>query len=109
MGRRGFGHRRGRRIHLGEQAPGLVIGHLARVCRGLLDDVNGSEGRAKAPAQFRIAAKVFADFSPSCRREYIDWIAEAKREETRLSRAEHGKAKELCVRLYPELFTARAS
>jgi len=29
------------------------------------------------------AAAVFADFSPSCRREYIEWIAEAKRAETR--------------------------
>jgi uncharacterized protein YdeI (YjbR/CyaY-like superfamily) len=29
------------------------------------------------------AAKVFAAFSPSCKREYIEWIAEAKRPETR--------------------------
>jgi uncharacterized protein YdeI (YjbR/CyaY-like superfamily) len=29
------------------------------------------------------AAAVFAAFSPSCKREYIEWIAEAKRQETR--------------------------
>lgn len=32
------------------------------------------------------AAKAFADFSPSARREYIEWITEAKREETRQAR-----------------------
>lgn len=34
------------------------------------------------------AAKIFADFSPSARREYIEWIIEAKRAETRSSRLE---------------------
>jgi uncharacterized protein YdeI (YjbR/CyaY-like superfamily) len=44
----------------------------------------------EAPAEFaaglkknKAAARVWADFSPSCRREYTDWIAEAKRPETR--------------------------
>jgi uncharacterized protein YdeI (YjbR/CyaY-like superfamily) len=32
------------------------------------------------------AQKVFDAFAPSCRKEYIDWIAGAKREETRLKR-----------------------
>jgi uncharacterized protein YdeI (YjbR/CyaY-like superfamily) len=32
------------------------------------------------------AAKVFAGFSPSCQREYSDWIAEAKRTETKEKR-----------------------
>jgi uncharacterized protein YdeI (YjbR/CyaY-like superfamily) len=31
----------------------------------------------------KAAAKVFAGFSPSCKREYTQWIAEAKRAETR--------------------------
>jgi uncharacterized protein YdeI (YjbR/CyaY-like superfamily) len=42
------------------------------------------------PAEFKTAlqrnkkaAAVFAAFSPSCKREYVEWIAEAKREETR--------------------------
>ena len=34
----------------------------------------------------RKAATAFAAFSPSQRREYIDWIVEAKREETRVKR-----------------------
>jgi uncharacterized protein YdeI (YjbR/CyaY-like superfamily) len=34
----------------------------------------------------KTAAKVFAGFSPSCQREYADWIAEAKRPETREKR-----------------------
>lgn len=44
----------------------------------------------KTPSQFvtalrknKKAASAFAAFSPSCRREYIEWIAEAKRPETR--------------------------
>jgi len=32
------------------------------------------------------ASAVFAAFSPSCKREYVEWIAEAKREETREKR-----------------------
>jgi uncharacterized protein YdeI (YjbR/CyaY-like superfamily) len=32
------------------------------------------------------AAATFDGFSPSCRREYIEWIVEAKREETRSKR-----------------------
>jgi uncharacterized protein YdeI (YjbR/CyaY-like superfamily) len=34
----------------------------------------------------KAASKVFAAFSPSCKREYTEWIAEAKREETRQKR-----------------------
>ena len=34
----------------------------------------------------KLAAKVFEGFSPSCKREYVDWIAEAKREETKEKR-----------------------
>jgi uncharacterized protein YdeI (YjbR/CyaY-like superfamily) len=31
----------------------------------------------------KAAANVFHQFSPSCKREYVEWIAEAKRPETR--------------------------
>ncbi|HTX42748.1 MAG TPA: YdeI/OmpD-associated family protein [Acidobacteriaceae bacterium] len=48
---------------------------------------------AEVPAEFALALKknrkaaaVFADFSPSCRREYVEWVAEARREETRAKR-----------------------
>ena len=34
----------------------------------------------------KAASKVFAAFSPSCKREYTEWIAEAKREETKQKR-----------------------
>ncbi len=36
----------------------------------------------------KAAAKVFADFSPSCQREYTEWIADAKRTETKARRVE---------------------
>lgn len=40
----------------------------------------------KALKANKAAAAVFGKFSPSCKREYIEWIAEAKREETREKR-----------------------
>lgn len=47
----------------------------------------------EAPPQFAAALKAnrkasaaFAGFSPSCKREYIEWIAEARRDETRNKR-----------------------
>jgi len=41
---------------------------------------------AAALKKNKLAGKAFAGFSPSCRREYADWIAEAKRPETREKR-----------------------
>jgi uncharacterized protein YdeI (YjbR/CyaY-like superfamily) len=41
---------------------------------------------AKALAQNKKAKKVFDDFSPSHRREYLEWITEAKTEATREKR-----------------------
>jgi len=41
---------------------------------------------AAALKKNRIAAKAFADFSPSCKREYCLWIAAAKRPETKEKR-----------------------
>jgi uncharacterized protein YdeI (YjbR/CyaY-like superfamily) len=47
----------------------------------------------EAPTEFTAALKkdkkaaaVFASFSPSCKREYVEWIADAKRDETRKKR-----------------------
>jgi uncharacterized protein YdeI (YjbR/CyaY-like superfamily) len=34
----------------------------------------------------KMAAKVFAEFSPSCKKEYAEWISEAKRDETKQKR-----------------------
>jgi uncharacterized protein YdeI (YjbR/CyaY-like superfamily) len=41
---------------------------------------------AAALKKNKTAAKIFAEFSPSCKREYIDWIVEAKRPETKEKR-----------------------
>ncbi len=41
---------------------------------------------AAALARNKKAAAQFAAFSPSCKREYVEWIAEAKRLETRVKR-----------------------
>jgi len=41
---------------------------------------------AAALKKSKKAAATFEAFSPSCRREYLEWITDAKREETRASR-----------------------
>ncbi len=41
---------------------------------------------AAALKKNKTAAKIFAEFSPSCKREYVEWIAEAKRWETKEKR-----------------------
>lgn len=41
---------------------------------------------AAALARNRRAAETFEAFAPSCRREYVEWITEARREETRAKR-----------------------
>lgn len=41
---------------------------------------------AAALKKNKAAGKVFAEFSPGCRREYVEWIAEAKRAETKEKR-----------------------
>jgi uncharacterized protein YdeI (YjbR/CyaY-like superfamily) len=43
---------------------------------------------AKALKANKKAAAGFAAFSPSCKKEYVEWIAEAKRPETRDKRIE---------------------
>jgi uncharacterized protein YdeI (YjbR/CyaY-like superfamily) len=52
--------------------------------------VKAPKAAVEAPAEFTAAlkkskatSKVFEAFSPSCKREYVEWIAEAKRPETR--------------------------
>ena len=51
------------------------------------------KAEAEVPAELAAALKknkaagtTFAAFSPSCKREYVDWIVEAKRLETREKR-----------------------
>jgi uncharacterized protein YdeI (YjbR/CyaY-like superfamily) len=52
--------------------------------------VKAPKAPVETPAEFaaalkknKVAGKVFEAFSPSCQREYVEWIADAKREETR--------------------------
>jgi uncharacterized protein YdeI (YjbR/CyaY-like superfamily) len=52
--------------------------------------VKAPKPAVETPAEFaaalkknKAAGKVFAALSPSCKREYVEWIADAKREETR--------------------------
>jgi len=52
--------------------------------------VKAPKATLETPAEFaaalqknRAAGKVFEAFSASCKREYVEWIADAKREETR--------------------------
>jgi len=56
---------------------------------------SGSKKKLVVPAYFRVALKknkkaktAFENFSYSHKKEYIDWITEAKREETRAKRIE---------------------
>jgi hypothetical protein len=55
--------------------------------------VKASVAAVKAPPEFTKALKAnkkasgaFAAFSPSCKREYVEWVADAKRAETREKR-----------------------
>jgi uncharacterized protein YdeI (YjbR/CyaY-like superfamily) len=55
--------------------------------------VKAPKPAVETPAKFatalkknKAAGKVFATLSPSCKREYVEWIADAKREETRARR-----------------------
>jgi uncharacterized protein YdeI (YjbR/CyaY-like superfamily) len=43
---------------------------------------------AKALAASKRAKAVFTDFAPSCKREYLEWIADAKKDDTRARRIE---------------------
>ena len=47
---------------------------------------------AAALKKNKVAAKAFGEFSPSCKREYCLWIAEAKRPETKAKRLKQAMA-----------------
>ena len=57
-----------------------------RVVKALKAAPEPPPGFAAALKKDRKASAVFAAFSPSCKCEYVDWIAEAKRDETRQKR-----------------------
>jgi uncharacterized protein YdeI (YjbR/CyaY-like superfamily) len=59
----------------------------------IAERVRKTKPEAEVPADLtaalkknKAAAATFKSFSPSCRREYVEWITDAKREETRAKR-----------------------
>ena len=89
----------GRLTSLGDLPPSEELEALVRKAMALSDaGVKPARNKvAKAPAEVppdlqqalagnAAAAAAFASFSPSCRREYVEWVTEAKRSETRAKR-----------------------
>jgi len=73
------------------QAPELVESgerkkSIARPKKTVKRSVHVPAELAAALRKNKLAAKAFEGFSPSCRREYAEWISEAKRPETREKR-----------------------
>ena len=76
------------------QAAGFVAsGHYTSPIAARNKVVKAPKTAVETPAQFTAALKknkkaaaVFAAFSPSCKREYVEWVADAKRPETREKR-----------------------
>jgi uncharacterized protein YdeI (YjbR/CyaY-like superfamily) len=54
-----------------------------KVVKAPAPPVKASPEFAKALNLNKKAAAVFAAFSPSCKKEYVEWVADAKRPETR--------------------------
>lgn len=61
-------------------------GKIKRGARPSKPELPVPDALAEALATEPLAAAAFAAFAPSCRREYCEWIEEAKREETRAKR-----------------------
>lgn len=57
-----------------------------RVVKAPRPSVEPPDAFAAALTKNKLASTAFAAFSPSCKREYIEWIADAKRPETREKR-----------------------
>jgi uncharacterized protein YdeI (YjbR/CyaY-like superfamily) len=88
-----------RRLTSLDDLPGdkILIGHIKQAVglneTGVKAPRTKSKKKLAAPDYFLAALKknkkaltTFANFSPSCKGEYIQWITEAKREETRAKR-----------------------
>lgn len=54
-----------------------------KVVKAPKDELETPPEFTKALKASKAASAVFAKFSPSCKREYVEWIADAKRAETR--------------------------
>ncbi|MBE7158433.1 MAG: YdeI/OmpD-associated family protein [Rhodospirillales bacterium] len=66
---------------------GIRSKSIQRVAKASRDAADIPEALKSALASNQLAATKFHSMSPGCRREYIEWIGEAKREETRQRRA----------------------
>jgi uncharacterized protein YdeI (YjbR/CyaY-like superfamily) len=55
-------------------------------------DVEVPADLAKALKSSATARKLFDTLAPSCRKEYVEWVCSAKRDETRRSRVEKAVA-----------------
>jgi uncharacterized protein YdeI (YjbR/CyaY-like superfamily) len=76
---------------LGYIARAAKLNESAKSVRGIKAkrlELRVPEDLAAALRKNRVAAKTFEGFPPSHRREYLEWIAEAKRPETRQKRLE---------------------
>jgi uncharacterized protein YdeI (YjbR/CyaY-like superfamily) len=77
-----------------KQAAGLIVsGTSTSPMAGRTKMAKAAKPEVEMPLEFAAALKkdtkaagVFAGFSPSCKREYVEWIAEAKRAETKEKR-----------------------
>jgi uncharacterized protein YdeI (YjbR/CyaY-like superfamily) len=72
-----------RKIAEGERTKSIDRPKPVRVAKS---EVVVPEALAAALKRHKTAAKAFETMSPSCRKEYCVWVAEAKREETRAKR-----------------------
>ena len=68
-------------IDKGEYTSPIAARH--KVVKAPVPAVKASPEFAKALKANKKAAAAFAAFSPSCKKEYVEWIADAKRPETR--------------------------
>lgn len=61
-------------------------GKMRRTARPAKPEAEVPMALAEALAADPLASATFAAFAPSCRRDYCEWISEAKRDETRAKR-----------------------
>jgi hypothetical protein len=92
----------GRLTDLASMPPDAEIGKMIDEAVAMIDSgvkpkrsERGSKPEAEMPAMLAqaltnddVAATKWDAFSPSCRREYCEWVADAKRDETRTKRVE---------------------
>ena len=90
----------GRLTSIGDLPPEAEFGNLVAKAKALIDSggkrprpVKHPKAEIPVPDDLRqaldanpAAAATFEGFSPACRREYLEWITEAKRPETRAKR-----------------------